>query len=152
MTEPTAAPDAAAICRGAIRHLHDLGFASVTELTLANGRRADIVGLGPDGELFIVEVKSGLADYRSDSKWQDYLPFCDRFAFAVSSAFPHQVIPGGTGLIIADAFGGALVREPATHKLAAARRKAMMLRFARLAASRLQGRALAPLDARPASA
>ena len=147
MIEATGAPDAASICRGAILHLHHLGFASLTEMTLANGRRADIVGLGPAGDIFLIEVKSCLADYRSDSKWQEYLPYCDRYAFAVSEAFPHDVLPGNTGLIIADGFGGALVREPAEHKLPAARRKAMLLRFARLAATRLQASTLAPLDA-----
>ena len=152
MTEPTVTPDAAAICRGAIRHLHDLGFVSVTELTLANGRRADIVGLGPAGEILIVEVKSCLADYRSDNKWEEYRPFCDRFAFAVSAAFPREVLPEDTGLIVADGFGGAMLRAPEPGKLPAARRKAMTLRFARLAAARLQAPALKPLETWPANA
>lgn len=151
MSEATA-PDAGTICRGAIRHLYDLGYASVTELTLANGRRADIVGLGPGGDILIVEVKSCLADYRSDNKWADYLPYCDQFAFAVSARFPREVLPENTGLIIADGFGGAVIREPFGEKLPAARRKAMTLRFARLAAARLQGPVLAPLDAGPAKA
>ena len=130
-------PRAAEIARGVLRLLHDYGFAGVTEMTLANGRRADIAAIGPGGEISIVEIKSSVADFRSDQKWPEYRPFCDRFYFAVAAHFPQDLIPEETGLIIADAYGGAVIREPDVEKLAAARRKAVTLRFARLAAARL---------------
>ncbi len=130
-------PCAGDICRGVLRLFADLNFTGVTEMTLANGRRADIAAIGPKGEITIVEVKSSVADFRSDEKWPDYRPFCDRFYFAVSHGFPRELIPEDTGLIIADGFGGAVLRESEASPLAAARRKAVTLRFARLAASRL---------------
>ena len=130
-------PCAGDICRGVLRLFADLNFTGVTEMTLANGRRADIAAIGPKGEITIVEVKSSVADFRSDGKWPDYRPFCDRFYFAVSHGFPRELIPEETGLIVADGFGGAVLRDPEASPLAAARRKAVTLRFARLAASRL---------------
>ena len=130
-------PVAQQIARGVLRLLMDHGYAGVTEMTLANGRRADIAALGPGGEISIIEIKSSVADFRSDQKWPEYRPFCDRFYFAVNHDFPQDLIPGEAGLIIADAFGGAILREPEYEKLAAARRKAVTLRFARLAATRL---------------
>ena len=113
------------------------GYAGVTEMPLANGRRADVAAIGPGGEITIVEIKSSVADFRSDQKWPEYRPFCDRFYFAVDHDFPQNLIPDETGLIVADAFGGAILREPECEKLVAARRKAVTLRFARLAAARL---------------
>jgi hypothetical protein len=129
---------AAALQRGVCRRLRGLGHSVVTELALANGRRADVVGLSPGGEICIVEIKSCLLDYRSDAKWHDYLPFCDRLYFAVAADFPHEVIPGEAGLILADRYGAELMRNPVEERLSAARRKAMMLCFARAAALRLQ--------------
>mgnify|MGYP001800706352 CR=1 FL=1 len=137
METETDRPRAAEIARGVLRLMHDYGFAGVTEMTLANGRRADVVAIGPSGDISIVEIKSSVADFRSDQKWPEYRPFCDRFYFAVAEDFPHNLIPGEAGLIIADAYGGAVLREPDVEKLAAARRKAVTLRFARLAAARL---------------
>lgn len=130
-------PGAAEICRGVLRLFAAHGFAGVTEMTLANGRRADVAAIGPGGEIAIVEIKSCVADFRSDQKWPEYQPFCDRFYFAVGHDFPQDLIPEESGLIVADAFGGAILREPEFEKLAAARRKAVTLRFARLAAARL---------------
>lgn len=130
-------PDAAMIARGVSRLLEGLGFASLTEMTLANHRRADVCGLGRKGEISIVEIKSSIADFRSDNKWRDYMPFCDRFYFAVGHDFPKDLIPEEVGLIVADAFGGAILRDPEPELLAAARRKAMTLRFARKSAQRL---------------
>lgn len=137
MQEDSLSPGAAEIARGVLRLMHDYGFAGVTEMTLANGRRADVTAIGPGGDISIVEIKSSVADFRSDQKWPEYRPFCDRFYFAVGQDFPHDIIPEDTGLIIADAYGGAVIREPDYDKLAAARRKAVTLRFARLAAGRL---------------
>lgn len=134
------------ITRGVLRLMDDRGFAGITEMTLANGRRADVAAISKAGEIEIVEVKSSVPDFRSDGKWHEYEPFCDRFYFAVSAGFPSDLIPAWCGLIIADGFGGAVIREPGTHKLAAARRKAMTLRFARMAAMRLHGGATTALD------
>lgn len=129
---------AGAIARGTLRLLAGLGYYGVTEMTLANNRRADIAAVGGGGEIAVVEIKSSVADFRSDSKWQEYMPFCDRFYFAVMADFPQDLIPDTVGLIVADAFGGAVIREAPVDKLAGARRKAVTLRFARLAACRLQ--------------
>ena len=128
---------AAEIVRGTQRLLAGLGFFGVTELSLANNRRADIAALGPSGEVWMVEVKSSIADFRSDSKWPEYMPYCDQLYFAVASDFPQELIPDETGLIVADAFGGAIIRESPEDKLPAARRQAMPLRLARLASMRL---------------
>jgi hypothetical protein len=125
------------VALGARRLLASHGFVSVTELTLASGRRADIVGLGQDGSIWILEIKSSIADFRADGKWPDYRDFCDRFYFAVPATFPTEILPGDAGLVLADGFGAALVREAPEHRLAGARRKAMMLRFAQAAAGRL---------------
>jgi hypothetical protein len=94
------------------------------------------MALGPRGEIAICEVKSGPKDYLTDRKWGDYLPFCDRFYFAVAPEFPQGLLPAEPGLIVADAFGGAVLREPEPASLAGARRKALTLAFARLAAGR----------------
>lgn len=129
-------PAATAICTGARRLLASHGVATVTELTLASGRRVDILGLGQDGCLWIVEVKSCLADFRADAKWPEYREYCDHLFFAVDARFPIEVLPDEAGLILADAFGAAIVRHAPEHKLAGARRKAVTIRFAHAAANR----------------
>ncbi len=131
----------AAIARGTQRLLLNLGFATVPELTLASGRRADVVALSHRGEIWIVEIKSCLADFRADSKWPEYEAFCDRLLFAVAPGFPIEILPETTGLIFADAYGGEVLREAPSKPLAAARRKAVIQRFARAAAVRLQASA-----------
>ncbi|MEO1642008.1 MAG: MmcB family DNA repair protein [Pseudomonadota bacterium] len=132
-------PDAAQITRGVLRLMGDHGYAGVTEMTLANGRRADVAAIGAGGEVTIVEIKSCLNDFRTDQKWPEYQPYCDRFYFAVGHDFPREVITEDVGLIVADAFGGAILREAPIDKITGARRKAVTLKFARLAASRLTG-------------
>lgn len=127
------------IARGTCRHLREQGCAVLAEFPLADGRRADLVALDPRGCITILEVKSCLADFQSDRKWPDYRQWCDRFYFAVDTDFPQEVIPGDCGLIVADRFGAETLREPPEHKLDAARRKAVTLRFARAAAFRLHG-------------
>ena len=129
----------AAVTRGAARLLVDLGYAPLAEVTLPNGRRADLMALGRKGEIFIVEVKSSVEDFRTDQKWWEYQPYCDAFAFAVAPDFPRQVLPEEPGLIVADGFGGAVLREAPVSPLATARRKALTLAFARLAALRATG-------------
>ena len=125
------------ICRGTARALAQLGYASLAEVPLANGRRADLLAVSRDGVLLIVEVKSSVADFRSDRKWGDYRGYCDRLSFAVPAEFPRSLIPEDCGLIVADPFGAMIVREGALHALAPARRRALTLKFARLAAARL---------------
>lgn len=131
------------LTRGAGRLLESQGYSVLTEFRLGNGRRADIAALDRRGTLVIVEVKSSLADFRSDSKWPEYLPYCDRFYFCVSETFPQSALeevsslPGETGIIIADAHGGGVLRIAANRPLNAARRKAEILRFARHSAQRL---------------
>jgi hypothetical protein len=130
-------PTALAVARGTTRLLHSLGFSAVSELPLASGRRADLVALGTDGELWIVEIKSSIADLRADRKWLDYRPHCDRLFFATTLEVPCEIFPPDTGLIVADAFGASIVCEAPEHRLHAATRKSMMLAFARAAALRL---------------
>ena len=108
------------------------------ELPLANGRRADVVALDQQGRFTIVEIKSGLADYQADHKWQDYLDYCDFFTFAVAGDFPDGVLPEDVGLMVADAYSADIVRPAMLDPLSAARRKAMLIRFARASAGRLQ--------------
>ncbi len=126
-----------ALTRGVARLFSDLGLASLAEFTLPNGRRADLAGLDPGGRLIIAEVKSCQADFEADGKWTDYLPFCDEFYFAVGRDFPAGLLPEGEGLIIADAYGGAVVRAPVERPMVPARRKSITLRFARQAAARI---------------
>jgi hypothetical protein len=126
------------LCRGVCRALAQRGFATLAEVPLANGRRADVLALGREGELAIVEIKSSIADFKSDRKWGEYRAFCDRLYFAVASGFPAELIPDECGLIIADPFGAAFLREAPAVPLAAARRRAMLLRFAAIAAGRLR--------------
>lgn len=134
------------VCRGAGRLLRALSFAIINELPLPNGRRADIVGLSPAGDIWIVEVKSCLEDLRVDAKWPEYRDYSDALFFAVTPDFPRSVLPDDTGLILADRYGGEIVRNAPEMRLAAARRKAMTLRFARAAAFTLQGMADPGLD------
>ncbi len=131
-------PAAFDICRGVVRLLRAHGMAAVSEVTLASGRRADIAATAESGEIWIVEIKSSLEDFRSDQKWPEYRDYCDRLFFAVGPGFPREVLPPDTGLIIADRYGGDIVRAAPEHKLAGARRKAVTLRLVQTAAHRLQ--------------
>jgi len=130
--------NALAIARGTGRLLLSLGFSCVSELPLASGRRADLVALDAGGKIWIVEIKSSVADFRADQKWPDYRMHCDRLYFATSMEVPGEIFPPDAGLIVADAFGAHVVNEAPEHRLPAPTRKAMMLAFARAAALRLQ--------------
>lgn len=120
--------------RGVRRLFAELGHVTIPEFSLANGRRADVIALCPAGRLTIVEIKSSVADFRADRKWPDYRDYCDRFYFAIPDSLPESLIPEETGLIVADAFGAAILRDPDEHVLSGARRKAVTLRFAHSAA------------------
>lgn len=126
------------LLRGVGRALADADHAVVAELPLGNGRRADMATIDRAGAITLVEVKSCRADFRSDRKWHEYLPYCDRFYFAVGRDFLLDLLPSDEGLILADRFGAEIVREARLRALSAARRKVMLIRFGRAAASRLR--------------
>ncbi|MEM7471341.1 MAG: MmcB family DNA repair protein [Pseudomonadota bacterium] len=127
------------LARGVCRHLAGHGFVCVEELVPDRGLRVDVMGLGPKGEIWVVECKSSRADFQTDSKWQGYLEWCDRYFWAVDEAFPSEMLPEDTGLIIADAYDAEIIRMAPEAKLAAARRKVLTAKFARHAARRLHG-------------
>ena len=127
------------IARGSCRLLAQYGMRAIAELPLANGRRADLIAVSEDGTIWIIEIKSSIEDFRADQKWPEYRDFSDRLLFAVGPDFPREVLPEGTGLIVADRYGGEIMREAPEHRLPAARRKALLIRFARVAAGRLMG-------------
>ncbi len=130
-------PTALKLARGTTRLLHSLGLSVVSELSLASGRRADLVALGANGDIWIVEIKSSVADLRADQKWTDYRAHCDRLFFATTLEVPREIFPPDTGLIVADAFGASIVSEAPEHRLHASTRKSLLLAFARAAALRL---------------
>jgi hypothetical protein len=131
-------PTALRVARGTQRLLSSLGLSCVSELPLSSGRRADLVALRGDGEFWIVEIKSSIEDLRVDQKWPDYRLHCDRLYFATAEHVPLEIFPEDAGLILADVYGAAIIREAPEHRLHAATRRSMMLSFARTAALRLQ--------------
>jgi hypothetical protein len=128
---------ALAIARGTARLLRSLGFASVSELSLPSGRRADLVALNQRGEIWIVEIKSSVEDLRADQKWHEYRAHCDRLFFAFTQDLPCEIFPEQTGLIVADAYGAHMHCEAPEHRLPAPTRKLMTVRFAIAAAQRI---------------
>ena len=128
---------ALAIARGTARLLRSLGFSCISELPLPSGRRADLVALNERGDIWIVEIKSSVEDLRADQKWQDYRAHCDRLLFAFTQDLPCEIFPGETGLIIADAYGAHMHCDAPEHKIAAATRKQMTVRFAMAAGLRI---------------
>src|SRR3954467_15973656 len=128
---------ALAVARGPARLLRSLGFACIGEMALPSGGRADLVALNERGEIWIVEIKSSVEDLRADQKWQDYRMHGDRLFFAFPQELPCEIFPDDTGLIIADAYGAHLHCEAPEHKLPAATRKSMTVRFAMAAAQRI---------------
>ncbi|MBV1795765.1 MmcB family DNA repair protein [Siccirubricoccus sp. G192] len=135
----TLAPAArtALVCRAAVRFCALRGWAPVQEMPLPNGRRADILALLPDGGFAVVEVKSCARDFLSDGKWPDYREYCDRLYFAVDLDFPEGLLPADAGLLVTDGPEAALLREAPAHPLAPARRRALLHRYAVVAAGRL---------------
>ncbi|MEE3043779.1 MAG: MmcB family DNA repair protein [Pseudomonadota bacterium] len=129
----------AEVTNGVCRLLYHHQMSCLTELRLGNGRRLDVLALGAKGELWAVEVKSSVEDFRADQKWQSYLDYCDRFFFAVPMDFPRDLIPDDVGLIVADRFEAAIIRQCEESSLSAARRKKLLISFGQTAATRLQG-------------
>ncbi|HKD23334.1 MAG TPA: MmcB family DNA repair protein [Rhizomicrobium sp.] len=125
------------VARGVSRLLLQEGYSPILEFTLANGRRLDVAALGADGTVMGVEIKVAVGDLKQDVKWPDYLEFCELFYFAIPPDFPDELVPPDTGLIVADKYGGAIVRPSPVASIHASRRKAVTLRFAKVAAERL---------------
>ncbi len=123
--------------RGIQRMFLDLDAYLLPELTLASGRRADLVALTAKGEFWIIEIKSSVEDLRADQKWPDYRSHSDRLYFATHPGVPSELFPADCGFILSDGYGAEILREAPEHKIAPATRKAMMLRFARAGANRL---------------
>lgn len=123
--------------RGVQRLLSEMRAAHLPEMSLANGRRADLIALAENGEIWIVEIKSSVEDLRSDNKWPDYRDFCDRLFFATLPDVPKDIFPEDCGFMVGDHHGAEILRAAPEHKLAPSRRKALTLRFARASANRL---------------
>lgn len=124
--------------RGAMRMLrerHDM--ACYAEVPLSNGRRADILAVGPKGEIWIIEIKSSLIDFQVDRKWPEYREFSDKFFFAKPPELDAGIFPESEGLIVADGHDGAILRDSPEMPMAPARRKALMLKLARMGADRI---------------
>ena len=126
------------LARGVCRAMRSHDFVSVEELVPTSGLRVDVMALGTKGEIWVIECKSSRADFAADHKWQGYLEWCDRFFWAVDADFPTELLPEETGLIIADPYDAEIIRMGAERKLAPARRKVMVQKFARHAAIRAQ--------------
>jgi hypothetical protein len=130
---------AAAIRRAAARCCVQLGWAPVHEIPLPNGRRADILALRADGGFVCIEVKSGPRDFLVDTKWPEYRDYSDELYFAVDLDFPVELLPVDAGLIVAADAAADVLREAPLHPLAPSRRRALLHRFAHVAATRLVG-------------
>lgn len=126
------------VARGVCRHLEELGYGALTEFSLGNGRRADVIAMNEKGDTTIVEIKSSLVDFQTDAKWPEYRDYCDYFYFAVPIGFPREIIPESCGLIVADEYGAEILRESGLLAMNGSRRKAQLLRFAVTASQRLR--------------
>lgn len=125
------------LARGLSRHLLQLGLTAIAEFVLPNGRRADLVALAKSGEIWIIEIKSSVEDFRTDTKWREYAPYCDRFFFASHPGVPEEIFPAEAGFVLCDAFGAEIIRMGARTPLAGPTRKALTIELARLASLRL---------------
>ncbi|MCY4542474.1 MAG: MmcB family DNA repair protein [Rhodobacteraceae bacterium] len=125
------------LARGVCRHLYQRGFSCLEEFTPTRGLRVDVMALTARGELWVIECKSSRADFAVDSKWSNYLAYCDRFLFAVGSEFPVDILPEEAGLMIADEYDAEILRKGVVHKLSSARRKKLLIQFGRSSADRV---------------
>ncbi|MBN9046839.1 MAG: MmcB family DNA repair protein [Rhizobiales bacterium] len=132
--------------RGVQRLFLEMGLAALPELPLASGRRADLIAVSRKGEIWIVEIKSSVEDWKADHKWPDYRTYCDRLFFATHPGVPREIFPKECGFILSDGYGAEILREAPEHRLPAPVRKALMLRFARAGAARLTLAELAGMD------
>ena len=123
--------------RGVQILLNDMRHSMVPELPLSSGRRADLISLSVKGEIWIVEIKSSIEDFRVDRKWPDYRLHCDRLFFATHAGVPLDIFPEDCGLFLSDGYGAHMVREAPEHRLPPSTRKSLMLDFSRTAARRL---------------
>ena len=138
MTDAQARPEVTRmVTRGVIRLFRRQGEACLDELTLKTGRRVDVIGVDDDGQVTIVEIKTSVADFRSDGKWPEYLDFCDHFYFAVPEDFPREILPEDCGVMVADAYEALILVPSEARPVNGSRRRALILRFARAAAERL---------------
>ena len=138
--DETAAADerlAAALARGVSRTLRAHGGATLPDFPISPGRQVDVIGVDDEGRVTIVEIKTSVADFRSDGKWPEYLDFCDYFYFAVPEDFPRDLLPGACGVMVADAYEALILVPSETRPVNGSRRRALILRFARAAAQRL---------------
>ena len=126
------------VTRGICLMLNELGYETLREFRVGSNRRVDVIGLNPDGEFVIVEVKSSVADFRSDRKWREYLAFCEKFYFAVPEDFPQALLPEECGLMVADSFGGVVRRQSPVGSINGNRKRSQLVRFAVTAAGRLR--------------
>ncbi len=125
------------LARGMARHLAGLGFVSLEEFPPIKGLRVDLLALGRKSEIWIIECKSSREDFMSDEKWQNYLPWCDQYFWAVPTDFPVDILPEQTGVFWADGYDAELMRDAPISTLSPARRKSIIHRFARRTARRL---------------
>ena len=123
--------------RGVQRYLHEIRHAVLPELTLSSGRRADLISISPKGEIWIVEIKTSIEDFRVDRKWPDYRLHSDRLFFATHAGVPLDIFPEDCGLFLSDGYGADMMRDAPEHRLSAPTRKSVSLSFARIAAQRL---------------
>lgn len=123
--------------RGVQRLLMEMGASVIPEISLASGRRADLVALTRKGDIWIVEIKSSIEDFRVDRKWPEYRLHSDRFFFATHPEVPAEIFPDECGFILSDGYGAEILRDAPEHRLPPATRKALMLRIARAGAARL---------------
>lgn len=135
--------------RGVQRLLMAMGAHVLPELSLASGRRADLVALTRGGDIWIVEIKSSIEDFKADRKWPEYRLFCDRFFFATHPGVPAGIFPEECGFILSDGYGAEILRDAPEHRLAAPARKALVLRMARAGAARLLAAELAGIAIEP---
>lgn len=135
--DPLPAQPGHRLARGVTRMLAALGHAALPEFVPSGGLRVDVISVSPKGEIWVVECKSCRSDFVSDRKWQGYLEFCDRFFWAIDAGFPQDLLPGESGLILADSWGAELVRMAPETRLAAARRSRLLRDIARVSTGRL---------------
>ena len=135
--------------RGVQRLLSEMGATLIPELCLVTGRRADLVALMKNGDIWIIEIKSSIEDFRVDRKWPEYRLFSDRFFFATHPEVPADIFPEECGFILSDGYGAEILRDAPEHRLTAPTRKALTLRMARTGAARLMAAEMAGIVIEP---